>query len=114
MATRGAIATMESEAQKRIETVSATLAERFGIDVPAVPFERKPEMRTLRQLETSAMFLESIHGATGGTTAKAGSPLADLASDAADDGVTLGVEETKDGTPVVVSEPKQAARKGKA
>ena len=110
MATRHAIATMESEAQRRIDEASATLAERFGVAVPEVTFERRPELRILRQMETSATFLEAIAGAQGGATkgAKAMTektpPELDKAADAESEGVEIGAEVTKDGTPVVVTE----------
>lgn len=110
MATRHAIATMESEAQRRIDEASATLAERFGVEVPAVPFERRPELRILRQMETSATFLEAIAGAQAGATkgtkamTEKTPPELDEAADAESEGVEIGAEVTKDGTPVVVTE----------
>ncbi len=60
MATRGAIAEMEQNARNRIDAASRLLAEQAGIDVPAVPYEVRPDMRMLRHLETQAAFLEAL------------------------------------------------------
>lgn len=60
MATRGAIAEMEKNARNRIDAASQVLADKAGIDVPAVPYEARPDMRMLRHLETQAAFLEAL------------------------------------------------------
>lgn len=108
MATRASLAGREAEAQKRIDAAAAVLADKHGIAPPVVPFERKPDHRMPLFLETHADFYEALAGTKGKTKPQ---PIEQLADAAAEDGVTLGVDETKDGAPVVVTEK---VKKGKA
>ncbi len=114
MATVASMAIRDQLARERIDAATATLAERHGIDVPTVPFIRDPHLARIAQLESHAAIFEALVEAAdtkpkkrAPTKPKKGAPVSDLEKvdkDAAKDGVALGVEETKAGDPVVVTE----------
>ena len=85
MATRGAMAAMDSEARNRIRLATGRLVKRLGIPEPAEPtYERNPQLAQIRELEAHANFLESLDGAIKGEgySAAPGESMADQADDA--------------------------------
>ena len=98
MATRGAMAAMDSEARNRIRLATGRLVKRLGIPEPAEPtYERNPHLAQIRELEAHADFLESLDGAIKGEgySAAAGESKADQADDAVETAPTPEPEPAK-------------------
>lgn len=75
MASRGAIATIHSDALKRVEAATAAIAGRLGIAVPPpVPHAKQPELREAWELARQAGFLEAIDHAISGMAASGDAP----------------------------------------
>jgi hypothetical protein len=117
---------MDAEARQRIRLATGRLVKRLGVSEPPTPaHERNPDVRAIRELEAHATFLEELDralkdegysaapGAEGKNAGDEGD-LAEIEQDAAKDGETLTVAETKDGTPIVVTEDMKATKKGKS
>ena len=125
MASRGAIAQMDSAQRDRIRLVTNRLATRLGIDPAADPQRAKqPELARVYELQSHADFLEALDGAlkgegysaAAGDAGKDEQPIEAVADDAAAGGVALGADVTADGEPVVVTEDVKSTRskRGKA
>jgi hypothetical protein len=112
MPTNRSMAIRDQLARERIAKATKTIANRFELDVPDGAFVRDQRLARISELEAQADLLEGIVKATKSVGDEG--DLAEIEQDAANEGVTLAVEETKDGTPVIATEDVKQVKKGKA